>query len=104
MNDNSPIRIYVNKTENSITFRINTGYYLQLLTPEIMILLGSTKSKITKDKNVENVPYLEITEVVLVYCNIVNNDYQEDSGVLYIFVPNKSFRQLLGISLKMSYF
>ena len=62
------------------------------------------KIKITKDKNVENVPYLEITEVVLVYCNIVNNDYQEDSGVLYIFVPNKSFRQLLGISLKMSYF
>ena len=103
MNDNPPVRIYVNKTENSITFRINTEYYLHFLTPKIMILFESTKSKITKDKNGEHVPYLEITEVVLVYCNIVN-DYQEDSGVLYIFVPNNSFRQLLGISLKMLYF
>ena len=54
-----------------------------------MKLLGSTENKITKDKNGENVPHLEITEVVLVHCNIVNNDYQQDSRVLYIFVPNK---------------
>ena len=54
-----------------------------------MKLLGSTKNKITKDKNGENVPHLEITEVVLVHCNIVNNDYQQDSRVLYTFVPNK---------------
>ena len=63
-----------------------------------MKLLGSTKNKITKDKNGENVPHLEITEVVLVHCNIVNNDYQQDSRVLYTFVPNKSFGSLLEIS------
>ena len=63
-----------------------------------MKLLGSTENKIIKDKNGENVPHLEITEVVLVHCNIVNNDYQQDSRVLYTFVPNKSFVSLLGIS------
>ena len=65
-----------------------------------MKLLGSTESEITKDKNCENVPHLEITEVILVHCNIFNNDYQQDSGVLYTFVPNKSFDQLLDISPK----
>ena len=65
-----------------------------------MKLLGSTKSKITKDENCKNVPHLEITEVVLIHCNIVNNDYQQDSRVLYTFVPNKSFGQLLDISPK----
>ena len=63
-----------------------------------MNLLGSTKSKITKYKNGENVSHLEITEVVLVHCNMVNNDYQQDSQVLYTFVPNKSFGSLLDIS------
>ena len=63
-----------------------------------MKLLGSTKNKTTKDKNGENVPHLEITEVVLVHCNIVNNDYQQDSRVLYTFVPNKPFGSLLEIS------
>ena len=67
---------------------------------ETIKLLESTKSKTTKDKNGENVPHLEITEVVLVHCNIVNNDYQQDSRVLYTFVPNKSFGQLLDISPK----
>ena len=66
--DNPSIRIYVNKTENRITFKIQTGYYLELLTPETMKLLGSTESKISKDENGENVPHLEITEVVLVHC------------------------------------
>ena len=65
-----------------MTFKIKTGYYLELLTPESMKLLGSTENKITKDKNGENVPPLKITEVVLVHCNIVNNDYQQDSRVL----------------------
>ena len=65
-----------------------------------MKLFGSNKSKILKDKNRENVSNLEITEVVLVHCNIVNNDYQHDSRVLYTFIPNKSFGQLLDISLK----
>ena len=63
-----------------------------------MILLGSTEDKITKDKNDENMPHLEITEVVLVHCDIVNNDYQQDSRVLYSFVPNKPFGSLLEIS------
>ena len=56
-----------------------------------MKLLGNTKSKIVKVENGENVPYLEITEVILVYCNIGNNNYQQNSRVLYTFVPNKSF-------------
>ena len=63
-----------------------------------MKLLGITKNKITKDKNGENVSHLEITEVVLVHWNIVNNDYQHDSRLLYTFVPNKSFVSLLEIS------
>ena len=90
--------MYVNKIENRITFKIKNGYSLELLTKETMKLLGSTKNKITKDKNGENVPHLEITEVVLVHCNMVNNDYQQDSRVLYTFVPNKSFGSLLDIS------
>ena len=56
--------IYINKIENRITFKIKAGYYLELLSPETMKLLGSTKSKINKDKNRENVPHLEITEVI----------------------------------------
>ena len=56
-----------------VPFKIQNGYSLELLTPEAMKLLGSSKNKITKDKNSENVPHLEITEVVLVHCNIVNN-------------------------------
>ena len=65
-----------------------------------MKLFGSTKSKITNDKNGENVPHLEITEVALVHCNVFNNGYQQDSRVLNTFVPNKSFVQLLDISPK----
>ena len=65
---------YVNKIENRVIFKIKNGYSLELLTPEAMKLLGSTENKITKDKNGENVPHLEITEVVLHHCNIVNND------------------------------
>ena len=73
--DNPSVKIYANKIENRITFRIKNGYNLELLTPETIKLLGSTENKITKDKNGENVLHLEITEVVLVHCNIVNNDY-----------------------------
>ena len=65
-----------------------------------MKLLGSTENKISKDKNGENVPHLEITEVVLVHCNIVNNDYEQDSRVVYTFAPNKPFGSLLEISPK----
>ena len=67
--------IYVNKIENRITFKIKTGYYLELLTFETMKLPGSTESKITKDENGGNMPYLEIIEVVLIYHNIANNNY-----------------------------
>ena len=63
-----------------------------------MKLLGSTENKTTKDKNIENVPHFEITEVVLVHCNIANNDYQQDSRVLHTFVPNKPLSSLLEIS------
>ena len=61
---------------------IKTGYYLELVTPETIKLLGSTKSKITKDKNGENIPYLEIAEVVLIHCNVVDNSYLQNSRVL----------------------
>ena len=91
--DKPSVKIYVNKIENSITFKIKNGYSLELLTPETMKLLGSTENN-----NSENVPHLEITEVVLVHCDIVNNDYQEDSRVLYTFAPNKTFGSLLEIS------
>ena len=91
--DNPSIRIYVNKTENRITFKIKNGYYLELLTPQTMKLLGSTESKITKDKN-EDVTHLKIVELVLVHSNLVNNDYQQDSRILYTFVPNKPFGSL----------
>ena len=62
-----------------------------------MKILGSTKSKILKNENGENVPCLEITEVVLIHCNVVNNSYQQNSRVLYTFVPSKLFDQLLNI-------
>ena len=65
-----------------------------------MNLLGSTKSKITKNENGENVSYLEITEVVTINCNVVNNSYQQNTRVLHTFVPNKLFRQLLDTSPK----
>ena len=81
--------IYVNKIENRITFKIERGYYLELLTPETMKLLESTLSKLTKDKNCGNVLHFKVTEVVLIPCNIVNNDCQQDSRVLYVFATNR---------------
>ena len=94
------MRIFVNKIENRITFKIKTGCYLELSTPQTMQLLGSTKSKTNKSKNAENMPHLEITEVVLIFCNIVNNDYQQDSRLLHRFVSNTSSDQLLNVSSK----
>ena len=94
------IRIYVKKIENRITFKLKTGYYLEISTRETMKLLRSTKIKIKKDENCEIERYLEITEVVLIHCNIVNNYCQQNSRVLETFVPNKSFGQLLQISPK----
>ena len=96
--DSPSIRIYVNRIENRITFKIKSGYYLELLTPETMKLLGSTDSKITKDNNGENVPHFEVAELVFVHCNLVNNDHQQPSRILHTFVPNKTFCSLLEIS------
>ena len=74
--DKPSVQIHVNKIENRITSEIKDGYSLELLTKETMQSLGSTENRITKDKNGENVPHLEVLEVVLVNCNIANNDYQ----------------------------
>ena len=90
--DNHPIKIYVTKIENSITFKIKTGYYVELLTLEIMKLLRSTERKITNNEYCENVAYLEITEAVIIHCNVVNNN---------TFLLDKSFDQLLDISPKI---
>ena len=98
--DEPSVQIYVNKIENKITFKIKNGYTLELLTLEAMKLLGSTEDKITKDKNGEDALHLETTEVVLVHCSFFNNDYQQDSRVLYTFVPNKPFGSLLSFSCK----
>ena len=98
MTDNPSIKIYSNKIKNRIVFKIKNGYKLELLTPETMKLLGSTKNAVDEDKNSENVPKLESVEVVLVHCNLVKNDYQHASKVLFSFVPNKQFGQLLNIS------
>ena len=98
------VQIYVNKIKKRVTFKIKNEYSLELLTPETMKLLGSTENKITKDKNSENVPHLEIREVVLVLCDTVNNDCQHDSRVLYTFVPNKPFGSLLEISPTNNFF
>ena len=75
--------MHVNLIKKRITFKIKTAYYPKRLTPVTMKLFGSTKSTTIKDENDENTPHLEITEVVLVHCNIVNNGYQCDSRVLY---------------------
>ena len=97
---NSPIKIHVHKIENRVTFKIKKGYCLELLTPEVMKLLGRTKDKIIKDENGEEVLHLKISELFLVHCNVFNNDYQHDLRVLHTFVPHKLFGQLLGISTK----
>ena len=96
MTDNLSIQVYVNKISNGITFKIKTGYYLELLTTENMKLIGSTERQITKDKNGENVSQQEITEIVLVHCNILNKQYQ-DLRFLFTVVPNKSSDQISNI-------
>ena len=85
--DETSVKLYTNKTENINTFKIKDEHSLELLTPEAMKLLRCTENKITKGKNGENIPPLQITEVVLVHCNIVNNDYKQDSRVFHEFLP-----------------
>ena len=96
--ETAPILIYTNNITIRIVFKIKTGYKLELLSKETMKLLGSTKDIIDTDKNSENVPRLENVEVVLVHCNLVNNSYQQHSRVLFTFVPNKQYGQLISIS------
>ena len=99
MTDNPPILTNISKIENRITFKIKTGYYHELLTLETLKFLGSTKIEIKKKKrNDKNVPHLEITGVMLIHCNLVNDRYQQNSRVFYAFVPNKSSGQQLEIS------
>ena len=92
------VQIYPNKIKSRIVFKIKTGYKLQLLTPETMKSLGSTKKDVDKDKYGEIVPKLEFVEVVSVHCNLVKNGYQHTSKVLFTFVPHKQFGQLINIS------
>ena len=96
--DTAPILIYTNNIINRIIFKIKTGYKLELLSEETMKLLGSTSSIIDKDKTSDTVPKLENVEVVLVHCNLVNNSYQQHSRVLFTFVPDRQYGQLISIS------
>ena len=92
--DNPPVQIYVNKIKNRIAFKIKTGYKLELFSKETAKLLGSSKQDIDKNKDGEMVPRLETAEVVLVHCNLVNNNYQQGSKLLFNFIPNKQFGKL----------
>ena len=98
MTENSPIQNYQNKAKNRIAFKIKTGYKLDLSTLETMKLLGRTKNVADTDQNSENVVKLESVEIALVHSNLVKNDYQHTSKVLFSIFPNKQFGQLINIS------
>ena len=87
---NPPIRIYINRINNSLVFKIKDGYKLELKTPETVKLFGSIKELIYKTKNRENIPSFEVFKVFLVQCSLVDNQYQQNYEVLYFFTPNKS--------------
>ena len=91
--NNPPVQINVNKIKNRIVFDIKAGYKLELLSPETMKLLGSTKKDIDQDEDGKYVPKLESVKVVLVHRNLVNNNYQQTSKVLFTFVPSKQLGQ-----------
>ena len=94
----SQVLIYVIEINNRIVFKIKSGYKLELLSKETMRLLGSSSDTIDGDKNSELVPKLESVDLVLVHCNVVNNSYQKAAKVLFTFVPNKKYGQLITIS------
>ena len=98
LTENPPVQIYPNKIKNMVLSKIKTGYKLEMLSAETVKLLGNAKTDVDKDKDGEDVPKLESVVVVLAHCNIVNNSYQEASKVLFTFVPNKQFGQLITIS------
>ena len=95
---NPPIQIYRNKIKNRIVSKVKTGYKLELWSSETNKLFGSTKKYVDKDKDGEDVPKLESAEVVLMHCNLVNNSYHQASELLFTFVPNEQFCQLITIS------
>ena len=94
---NSPIRVYINRINNRLVFQIKDGYKLKLQTSEIMKLFGSSKKLIGKTKTREKLPSLEVVEVVLVQCNLVDNPYQQNSEVSCTFTPNKSYAYWLNV-------
>ena len=98
LTEDPPVGIYQNKIKNRIVFKKKTSYNLELLTPERMRLLGSTKKDVDADKNGEIAPNIESFKVVLIHCNLVKNGYQYSSKVLFSFVTNKQFGQLINIS------
>ena len=103
LTENPQVQIYLNKIKNRIVFKIKTGYKLELLTPETMKLLRITKKDVDQikicwsDKNSENKPKLESVEIVLIYWNLVKNDYQHTSKVSFSFVTNEQFGVLINI-------
>ena len=96
--ENPAIQIYPNKIKNRIVFKVKIDYKLELFSPETMKILRSAKKDVDKDKDGEDVPKLESVEVVLVHCNLVNNSYQKASEVVFTFLPDKKFDQLIAIS------
>ena len=94
--EDSPILVYPDIVKNRINFKIKTGYKLELLTKETQKLLGDGPM-IDEDKNSKNVPQLDQVEYVLLHCNIVQNDYLQNSKLLYEFVPEKTFGQLISV-------
>ena len=98
LTENPPVQVYPNKIKNRIFFKIKTGYKLELISPETIKVLGSTKKDFDQDKDRENLSKLKSVEVVLVHCNLVNNNYEQASKVLFTFVPNKQFGQSINIS------
>ena len=105
MADNPPLQIYVTKIKNRIVFKIKTGYKLELLFPETVRQLGSSKKDVDQVKDGEDIPKLESVEVLLVHCDLFSNNYQQASEALFTFVPNKHFGQIITIaphSLKIS--
>lgn len=90
--------IYINKIGNRVTFKLRTGVTLEFMTPQTQALLGSFTETVTGEKNEELVQQRETTEKVLICCHLVNNDYQHDSRMLYLFIPDNSFGQLLKVS------
>ena len=97
--NNPPGQVYINKIKNRIVFKIKADYKIELLSPETTKLLESTKKDDDQDKDGQDVPKLQSVEVVLVHCNLVNNNYQQASKVSFTRVPNKQFGQLIIIAL-----